>query len=137
MCFNSENGVARCIKNIAVGFPWWSSGGYFELSLPGAWVWSLVGKLRSHKLCCGKKKGRNAIFRNCCIFEEMCISTNYTMWEVTTQLDESPGVSTYLSLWYLLVSVWRIKYTKLLLVMYEAVILNSNCSVELTGYFFF
>ena len=32
-----------------MGISWWSSGYYSVLSLPRAWIRSLIGKLRSHK----------------------------------------------------------------------------------------
>ena len=52
----------------------------FHCQGPGFDPW--LGTKIPQTVWCDKKKERNAIFRNCCIFEEMCISTNYTMWEV-------------------------------------------------------
>ena len=83
------------------------------------------------------KRKKEMQFLKIAVYLKRCILVQITQCgRFATQLDESTGVSTCLSLWYLPVSVSRIKYTKLLLVMYEAVILNSNCSIELTGYFF-
>ena len=39
-----------------LGIPWWSSGLDSVLPLQGAWVLSLVRKLRSHKMRGTKKK---------------------------------------------------------------------------------
>ena len=38
------------------GLSWWSSGWDLALSLPGPWVWSPIGQLRSHKPCCSAQK---------------------------------------------------------------------------------
>ena len=43
--------IHRCIKANVRGVPWWSSGWDSALSLPGAWVQSLVEELRSCKPC--------------------------------------------------------------------------------------
>ena len=84
------------------------------------------------------KRKEEMQFLETAVYLKRCVLVQITQCgRFAIQLDESPGVSTCLSLWCLLVSVSRIKYTKLLMVMYEAVILNSNCSTELTGYFFF
>ena len=45
---------------LALGIPWWSSGEDSIISLPRAQIQSLVGELRSHKLCgMGEKNLKN------------------------------------------------------------------------------
>lgn len=44
-----------CFKGL-VGLLWWSSGWDSTLSVQGAWFPSLVGELRSHRLCSAAKK---------------------------------------------------------------------------------
>ena len=46
------------IKEGRTGIPWWSGGYDLVLPLPGPWVQSLVGGLRSHKLCIEAKTKR-------------------------------------------------------------------------------
>ena len=47
--------VLSC-KRPPSGLSWWSSGWDLALSLPGPWVWSPIGQLRSHKPCCSAQK---------------------------------------------------------------------------------
>ena len=49
----------QCIKKFS-GLPWWSSGQDSVLSLQRSWVPSLVGELRSPKLCGAAKKRKKA-----------------------------------------------------------------------------
>ena len=46
------------------GLPWWSSGWDSMIPLQGAWVWSLVGELRSHMLCGVAKKKKSGFKSN-------------------------------------------------------------------------
>ena len=42
-------GTEPATKKLTLGIPWWSSGYNSVLSLPRAWVQSLVRELKSHK----------------------------------------------------------------------------------------
>ena len=54
---DNVQGITRVLRTaIVLGIPWRSSGQDSMLSLPRAWVLSLVGELRSHKLYQKKKK---------------------------------------------------------------------------------
>ena len=90
-------------------------------------------ELRSHKLCDVTKRKKEMQFLEIAVYLKRCVLVQITQCgRFATQLDESTRVSTCLSLRYLLVSVSRIKYTKLLLVMYEAVILSQG-QIVLSG----
>ena len=45
-----RNKKLSATKMKVMGIPWQSSGSEFTLPLPEAWVWTLVGELRSCKL---------------------------------------------------------------------------------------
>ena len=91
--------LSHCLKNQLLGISWWSSDQDSALSLPRAWVWFLIGELRSYKLQgMAKKKKKLVRFIIHIIMTILhrlkCTHFKTALWCILTNIYTSAAITT-------------------------------------------